>query len=95
MPSDRVTEAEIDDLLSRSTIEEHVFHKKELIVSYLLPNGFTVTGKGACINPENFDINIGRKVAQNDVKDQLWQLQGYLRQIEFTNGVVKCSTKLL
>lgn len=89
MNSDRVTEQELEDLLNASEAQEHVFWNKELVVSYRLPNGFTVTGRGACINPANFDLEIGRKVAREDVKGQLWQLEGYRKQVELFNaGVV-------
>ncbi len=44
----------------------------------VLRNGFTVTGKSACVSPENFDANIGRKVAFEDAFSQIWPLEGYL-----------------
>jgi hypothetical protein len=30
----------------------------------VLRNGFTVTGESACASPENFDAEIGRKIAR-------------------------------
>lgn len=44
----------------------------------VLKNGFTVTGKSACASPENFDADIGRKVAFGDALNQIWPLEGYL-----------------
>ena len=32
----------------------------------------------AAASPENFDAEIGRKVARADARDKLWQLEGYL-----------------
>jgi hypothetical protein len=32
----------------------------------VLQNGFTVTGESACASPENFDAEIGRKVARQN-----------------------------
>lgn len=32
----------------------------------VLKNGFTVVGKSACASPENFDAEIGRKIARAD-----------------------------
>ncbi|MBK8508991.1 MAG: hypothetical protein IPL51_10170 [Candidatus Competibacteraceae bacterium] len=43
-----------------------------------LKNGFTVTGKSACASPENFDEDIGRKVAREDARRKIWDLEGYL-----------------
>jgi len=43
-----------------------------------LRNGYTVIGKSACVSPENFDKEIGKKIALNDALTQVWQLEGYL-----------------
>ncbi len=78
----RVTDDHLDNLLANSEYQEHVFWDKELVVSCKLPSGFTVSGRGACVDPANFDLEIGRKVAKEDIKNQLWQLEGYLLQIK-------------
>lgn len=44
----------------------------------LLRNGFTVLGKSACASPENFDAELGRKIARADAVNQIWPLEGYL-----------------
>lgn len=43
----------------------------------VLRNGFTVTGESACASPENFDAEVGRKVARADAVRQVWPLMGY------------------
>lgn len=43
----------------------------------VLSNGFTVTGESACASPENFDAEIGRKVARENAKQKVWPLLGY------------------
>jgi len=43
-----------------------------------LKNGFTVTGESACASPENFDKEIGEKVAFEMARDKIWVLEGYL-----------------
>lgn len=44
----------------------------------VLRNGFTVTGESACASPENFDAEIGRKVARQNAEQKIWMLEGYL-----------------
>ena len=44
----------------------------------VLKNGFTVTGESACASPENFDAEIGRKVAYENAREKIWILEGYL-----------------
>ncbi len=43
----------------------------------VLRNGFTVTGESACVSPENFDAEIGRKIARDNAVQKIWMLEGY------------------
>ncbi len=43
----------------------------------VLKNGFTVTGESACASPENFDAEVGRKIARRNAVDKIWPLMGY------------------
>ncbi|NLZ40187.1 MAG: hypothetical protein GX886_02830 [Comamonadaceae bacterium] len=44
----------------------------------VLRNGFTVTGESACASPENFDAELGRKIARQNAVQKLWPLLGFL-----------------
>lgn len=43
----------------------------------VLKNGFTVTGESACASPENFDADLGRKIARQNAVQKIWPLMGY------------------
>ena len=43
----------------------------------VLRNGFTVTGESACASPENFNAEIGRKIARQNAVQKIWPLMGY------------------
>ena len=43
----------------------------------VLRSGFTVTGESACASPENFDAEIGRKIARQNAVAKIWPLMGY------------------
>jgi hypothetical protein len=43
----------------------------------VLRNGFTVTGESACASPENFDAEVGRKIARANAVQKIWPLLGY------------------
>ena len=43
----------------------------------VLRNGFTVTGESACASPENFDADVGRKIARANAVNKVWPLMGY------------------
>lgn len=52
----------------------------------VLQNGFTVTGESACASPENFDAEIGRKIARDNAKQKIWALEGYLLRDQLHNS---------
>ena len=43
----------------------------------VLRNGFTVTGESACASPENFDAEVGRKIARQNAVQKIWPLLGF------------------
>lgn len=43
----------------------------------VLRNGFTVTGESACASSENFDAEIGCKIARQNAVNKVWPLMGY------------------
>lgn len=43
----------------------------------VLRNGFTVTSESACASPENFNAEIGRKIARENAVQKIWPLMGY------------------
>jgi len=68
-----------DDLEAAIASEEfQVFAGSTLTVCVLtLKNGFTVVGESACASPENFNKELGEKIARQKAKDRLWPLLGY------------------
>ena len=63
------------------TIKKCEFHKLTDVLTVCvltLQNGFTVTGEAACASPENYDKEIGDKIARENAADKIWLLEGYL-----------------
>jgi len=52
----------------------------------VLRNGFTVSGESACASPENFDAEIGRKIARANAVDKVWPLMGYALKQKLSEG---------
>lgn len=42
-----------------------------------LHNGFTVIGKSACANPDNFDAELGKELAFDDAKQKVYTLVAF------------------
>lgn len=73
----RVTPQQIDSVI-KST-DYYVFPDSQLTVCCLtLQNGFNVVGESACASPENFDAELGKKIAFENAKSKVWLLEGYL-----------------
>lgn len=51
----------------------------------VLRNGFTVTGESACASPENFDPELGRKIARQNAVQKIWPLMGYELRSQLAN----------
>lgn len=51
----------------------------------VLRNGFTVTGESACASPENFDAELGRKIARENAVEKIWPLMVYELRSKLTN----------
>lgn len=57
----------------------HVFPGTTMTVCALtLRNGYIVTGESAAASPQNFDKEIGRKIARDNARNKIWALEGYL-----------------
>jgi len=81
----RLTPQAIDNAIVGE--DYHVFAGTCLTVCCLtLRNGFTVTGESACASPENFDAELGRKIARGNARDKIWALEGYLLREKLANG---------
>ena len=91
--ADGVDGADIESLRNESTDEDVVITSVDRCVGksgtpmetlglltfcvLVLRNGFTVTGESACASPENFDAEIGRKIARQNAVAKIWPLMGY------------------
>jgi hypothetical protein len=72
----RLTPALIDEQIVGEAY--HVFPGTTLTVCALtLKNGFHVTGESAAASPENFDVEIGRKIARDNARNKIWAFEGY------------------
>lgn len=73
----RITPGHIESLIKYENY--HIFPVSCVTVCCLkLQNGFAVTGESACVHPENFDEDLGRKLARKRAVEKIWELEGYL-----------------
>lgn len=73
----RVTPARLEEVIASE--QYYVFPNTTFTACLLtLANGYTVLGESACASPENFNAEIGRKIARENAKNKIWALEGYL-----------------
>jgi len=71
------------------TITKTEFHRLTDVLTVCvltLRNGFTVTGESACASPENYNQEIGEKIAKENATDKVWMLEGYLLKQRIYDG---------
>ena len=54
----------------------------------VLRNGFTVYGASACASPENFNAEIGRRIARENAEREIWPLLGFRLRDELARPVL-------
>ena len=47
------------------------------ICTLTMENDFIVIGESTCVSPENFDAELGKKIARQNAVDKLWPLMGF------------------
>lgn len=73
----RLTPAHIDAQIAGEAF--YVFPGTTMTVCCLtLRNGFQVIGESASASPENFNAEIGQKIARDHARNKIWALEGYL-----------------
>lgn len=86
MKKNTVTQEQVNKILENSKYE--AFHRvfgKQCIVVALLPNGFTIVGESACVDPSNYVEAIGEEIAKNRIEEKVWELEGYKLQCELNS----------
>lgn len=43
----------------------------------IMKNGFKVTGESACVDPVNYNFELGKKYARENAISKLWPILGY------------------
>lgn len=77
----RVTKEQVDSLYGKLEFSLGRLSDTRIMCSAVL-DGFSIAdGFGACVDPKNFDEEVGSKIAQKNASlkayEELWRLEGY------------------
>lgn len=65
------------DYVVRTVVE---FDKPCTYVTVRMENGFTLRESTTCVDPENYDEEIGKDICLEKIEDKIWFLLGYALQ---------------
>lgn len=72
-----VREEDIQEILEKSEMKVATVYDKCTLVTVKLPNGFILTESSACVDPQNYDEELGVNSCLTKIIDKLWELEGY------------------
>jgi hypothetical protein len=79
----------LDSMLKKVASEEY-WHPESIphltICVLVLQNGFSVVGKSAPADPENFNAALGSQFAREDAIRQMWPLEAFALRERMTAG---------
>lgn len=75
-----VTQSVIDELMESCDIAVTTAFDKCTIVACKLPNGFVIVESSSCVDPANYDEDMGVDICMKNIEKKLWELEGYLLQ---------------
>ena len=76
-PLKKVTKADIEAKIIKTSYLV-IPETTVTLCNITLENGFSVRGESPCIDPINFNMQIGQEIAQREAFAKLWQLERYL-----------------
>jgi len=77
-----ITKDRIDKLIKESEIECIKMGEKTTVVKLTLPNGFSIVESSSCVDPDNYDEALGKKLCVEKITNKIWELEGYRLQCE-------------
>jgi hypothetical protein len=73
-----ITQDNVDNFVQSYEVER--WKDKTTVVHATLVNGFVITESSSCVDPANFDMEIGEEICKKKIEDRIWHLLGFLLQ---------------
>lgn len=75
---DTITQKDVDNFISK--VEAIKMGDKTTVVQATFKNGFSMVSGSSCVEPKNFDMEIGKQCCMEKIKDHVWEFLGFLLQ---------------
>ena len=81
----KITKEHINKLIAKSHSDDIKMGNKTTVVHLTLPCGFSLIESSSCVDPENYDHELGVQICMRRIEDKIWELEGYRLQCETQN----------
>lgn len=81
-----VKEEDIKKMLEEADVIVSTVFETTTVVTIRLKNGFTLTESSGCIDPKNYNKEIGAEICMAKIEDKLWELEGYALNKKLSGG---------
>ena len=86
MKRQSVTVEDIDHIMGSSAVATSKLGQKTTVVCVTLPNGFEMVASSSCVDPANYNHQVGVDICLNRIRDRIWELEGYVLQTDLAKG---------
>lgn len=76
----RISEADIDLFVGPNAIESTKIDEKTTLVKMVPRSGFVQYETSSCVDPENYNHELGISIAAKRIKDRIWPMLGFVLQ---------------
>lgn len=74
----KVTEKQIDKIIQAGSIEIQDLSDKTTLVKFRTKEGFEIVATSSCVDPKNYNRDVGAKICMDQIKNKLWEYEGYV-----------------
>lgn len=87
----KIPESRIDDIMQESDYEiiDSAFGSCTVVIM-TLPNGYTLVESSGCIDPNEYDHDLGVQYCKEALRRKVWQLEGYLGKQAYYEEMREC-----
>jgi hypothetical protein len=75
-----VTKEQVDEIIAESNVWSQTIWDKCTLVACQLPNGFIIVESSSCVDPDNYDEDLGVSICMERIENKIWELEGYRLQ---------------
>ena len=87
MKKNTVTKEQVQENMQDVIVRtQYDFGKPTTYVTVRMKNGFILRESTTCVDPANYDENIGKEICLKKIEDKVWFLLGYALQDKLSKG---------